>query len=147
MGHLTTILAILVILIVFVDFGHASFILLPKIEVGIYNDIHINKTTPLIVHCASKDDDLGNFTLHPKHENHWVFRPSIWGTTRFSCEFLWGRKHRAFRVFNDHWRDRCNAPDVHDRNLCFWVVRSDGFYFSNTRIDPDLEKKFTWLVS
>ncbi|KAL1158430.1 hypothetical protein V6Z11_A08G223800 [Gossypium hirsutum] len=75
------------------------------------NDLSNNKI--LLVHCKSKDDDLGIHNLIVGTEFNWKFRPRIFGGTLF--------------VF---WEDpslyaKCDYGD------CYWIARDDGIYLKN----------------
>lgn len=124
--------------------GNASG-LQPFFTVRVENDINIDNAPPLRVHCASKDDDLGYHTLGRSVYIHWEFRENFFWSTLFFCHFWWGQKQRAFEVFNSNWHEFCDDPNGrHENNLCFWLVRPDGFYFNNSLINPRFERKFTW---
>lgn len=122
-----------------------GLILQPKFEVRVENDILLEGAAPVTIHCASGDDDLGYHTLDRKVYVKWVFRENLFLTTRFFCHFWWEQKQRAFDVFYSSWSEFCNAPKgTRDRNMCYWVIKPDGFYFSNTAKNPRLERKYTW---
>lgn len=127
---------------------HGGIIVYPKFEVRVLNDINSTKSPPLRIHCASGDDDLGNHTLYYLQNFHWQFRINFWLTTRFFCHFWWDNKQRVFDVFYAGWHEFCEDPDSFDDiNLCYWVVKTDGFYFTNKRqFSPnDIERKYTWM--
>lgn len=115
----------------------------PKVyEVKILNEIHPSYV-PMKIHCASRDDDLGNHTLLYLTNFIWHFRPAVIGSTLFFCHFWWGKKEAVFDVFSEKWSKICETPD---QNLCLWVARIDGIYFTNNLYyeDKDLVKKYTW---
>ncbi|KAL0349986.1 UNVERIFIED_CONTAM: hypothetical protein Sradi_4147800 [Sesamum radiatum] len=68
-------------------------------EVHIVNNLPDN-SSPLFVHCASKDDDLGNHTLRLNDDFNWHFRMNIGLTTLYYCRFLWESKNKICDVFN-----------------------------------------------
>ncbi|KAJ4901786.1 Plant self-incompatibility protein S1 family [Raphanus sativus] len=71
----------------------------------------------LTLHCKSKDNDLGVQTLAPDSSWSFKFTPAFFGTTRFSCNFKWGRESHWFDIYDD---DR----DVGDKQcyLCSWNI-------------------------
>ena len=87
---------------------------------------------PLTAHCRSKDDDIGNHTLKVNEFFSWRFAMNFWGTTRFYCRFIWGRKTTFFDVFKKHLAfEHCGASTSYV-NICYWLVKEDGFYLANT---------------
>lgn len=140
----TSIFVFLMLFNVF-DIGNAG-LALSKYKIIVLNDIIQKNAAPLKVHCQSKDNDLGYHILPFARDLDWSFRANFWATTRFYCHFWWGRKQRAFDVFYDGWSEFCDAPkdSIDNRNYCFWVVRTDGFYFSNRLLNSTLERKYTW---
>jgi hypothetical protein len=53
---------------------------LDKYRAFVYNRLP-NNTNPLVVHCQSKDDDIGFQTLYVDQYISWHFRMNFWGTT------------------------------------------------------------------
>lgn len=109
-----------------------------KYTVFVVNNLPPN-SPPLVLHCASKDDDLGYHTVTTNRQFRFSFcdKPL---STLFFCRFRWNGKDKAFQVFNSSWyQNRCNKNDV-----CYYAVKSDGFYFSN--VYPPVEETFlsTW---
>lgn len=93
-------------------------------------------SAPLELHCASKNDDIGNHTLGIDQEIQWGFCESFFANTLFYCDAQWGSKKSHFNAFKSSWNIRC------DRGSCFWEARSDGFYLSNLKYDPAAYKKY-----
>ncbi|XP_075111211.1 S-protein homolog 2-like [Nicotiana tabacum] len=105
---------------------------IPPISVHIMD--RINATSPqLIFHCASGDDDLGYH--YPKFNQDFMFTFGLhfFVETVFFCHFWWGSEDKAFEVFRDS--GACADHGGLDTSDCFWIVKSDGFYFTN--VDPD----------
>lgn len=100
-------------------------------------DVHIrsnlpSNSEPLLVHCESKDDDLGNHTLTTDQEFHFHFceRPF---TTLFHCHLQWGKKGNSFEAYNAKWHGNpCHGSD------CVWVAKTDGIYLG-------IDKRYDWL--
>ncbi|KAL0456853.1 UNVERIFIED_CONTAM: S-protein5 [Sesamum latifolium] len=113
------------------------------IKVKILNEINNPINLFVKVHCASKDDELGTHLLYYYQTFSWRFRANMLGTTRYFCHFWWNGKQNAFDVFFSNWSSIC---DNRNGNLCEWVVRGDGFYFTNVEsfLPMDLVKKYPW---
>lgn len=129
---------IFLILCIIVETGYAGIVILPKYKIMIYNKI---RNSSVGVHCRSSDDDLGYHKLRPFQSINWSFRQNIWFTTRFSCQFSWGRKRRDVNVFDSKLSKSCHSRSG---NLCFWSIRPDGFYLSNTIYMKDHYRVYTW---
>lgn len=120
----------------------------PQYEVRVLN--YINPHSPMRIHCASGDDELGYHTLYYDQSFHWHFRGNLFGRTLFFCRFWWNNKQKAFHVFDKDLHKSCfntTSGDDHDPlNLCSWVVKADGFYFTNTFTwrEQDLQFKYSW---
>lgn len=96
------------------------------------------------IHCRSKDDDLGTQFLYPGPEGfHWHFKENLVQTTKFKCEFVRNLKAKTFNVFeSDVLSRKCRGRG----DICYWLVREDGFYFANY-INPfpyDLKFMYSW---
>ncbi|KAL8268028.1 hypothetical protein R6Q59_001826 [Mikania micrantha] len=95
-------------------------------QVNIKSDI-INED--VILHCKSKDDDLGSHVLRsPNVEYQWSFCQSFGGSTLFYCHFVWKNFERTFDVFNKKLAIWC-FEERREGNRCNWEIRVDGFYF------------------
>ncbi|KAL9140406.1 hypothetical protein ABFS82_14G035400 [Erythranthe guttata] len=106
-----------------------------KYEVGVSDDLPANSNS-LVVHCASKDDDLGRRTISHGQSFNWSFHSNFFQSTLYFCHFWWGpHKQRAFVVYDDTWEE------LHDVNN--YVVKSDGFYVNYGNADP-LIKIHSW---
>ncbi|XP_022895219.1 S-protein homolog 2-like [Olea europaea var. sylvestris] len=106
-----------------------------KYSVYVFNNLPPQSL--LMLHCASKDDDLGNHTLTYSREFDWEFCDSLFGNTLFFCTLGWGSKKQSFDVFNSKWGKReC------DGGASFWLAKSDGIYFQN--LNEQAFKKYDW---
>ncbi|KAM7466301.1 hypothetical protein LguiB_013863 [Lonicera macranthoides] len=118
-----------------------------KTEVHIVNGLPVN-TWWLVFRCQSKDDDLGYQKLLVGQEYYWKFRVNLFGTTLFFCHFYWGDKDKVFDVFKASTHIPDCSPVDEDIPRCYWLVKDDGFYFSNKMGDPadsfDWEKLYSW---
>ncbi|KAI5648333.1 hypothetical protein M9H77_34338 [Catharanthus roseus] len=99
-------------------------------------------------HIFSGDDDLGYHDLKVNEKFRWHFRMSYFGNTKFYAHFWWGNnKERSFAVFDKHLAPICGEVGNATINICWWLVKKDGFYLAN-KIDPapgDLKKMNWWL--
>ncbi|KAM3327900.1 hypothetical protein P3S68_033362 [Capsicum galapagoense] len=104
-------------------------------------------SSQLKVHCASKDNDLGDqFLFSTKKDFTWSFCEDFFNRTLYFCHFWWGTKESTFDVFNDPRNCIHDGPDVEGTTKCVWTVRSDGFYLgyydNNGNFIDDLT--YTW---
>ncbi|KAJ4826901.1 hypothetical protein Tsubulata_006124 [Turnera subulata] len=85
----------------------------------------------LLVHCKSKDDDLGVHTIINGGGYHFTFAPSQWppwGSTLFWCYLAPDDKsHAAFDAF---W-DQKDLWDMTDLWSVVWIIQDDGVYIRN----------------
>ncbi|RAL38500.1 hypothetical protein DM860_002478 [Cuscuta australis] len=99
-----------------------------KKVVHIYDRIPNNNTiqpqTPLLVHCKSKSDDLGTWTMAEGSDHRISFRVNWIGTTLFWCHFVWGSKYQDFTVY-----DADHDAYPFDVNIN-WYVKENGFFRS-----------------
>ncbi|GMI70159.1 hypothetical protein like AT1G04645 [Hibiscus trionum] len=88
-----------------------------KAQVLIYNDL--TPRTDLIVHCKSKNDDLG--VQHIAYGNYYEFdfRPSVLRNTLFHCTFQWNGTTNRFDIY-------VQVRDQLFCDHCVWKVRPDG---------------------
>ncbi|GFP82861.1 hypothetical protein PHJA_000429200 [Phtheirospermum japonicum] len=99
-------------------------------EVHIYSDLPAD-SPPLLVHCASGDDDLGHHTL-TFHQDYSFSFCNIPFTTLFFCNLRWGAKGKSFDAYNARWHgDRCHG------DTCKWAAHPDGLYLMAV-------KQFDW---
>ncbi|XP_038896423.1 S-protein homolog 1-like [Benincasa hispida] len=100
----------------------------------------------MVVHCQSKDDDLGYHHLVNRGDDYqWNFKENFWGTTLFWCKL---EKPNAYVSFESFWpesfkntwlRDRCGT-----QGTCIWTAKDDGIYLRNMPINVD-EFVHKWL--
>ena len=113
-------------------------------DVYVVNNLPDN-TSPLIIHCKSKNNDLGIQHLFQNSGFHWHFRMNFWDSTLYYCGFLWAQKNITFTVFDSGLADHECGRKAKD-DICYWSVQSDGFYIANILNPPagSLKKKQTW---
>ncbi|GAB4843703.1 hypothetical protein Ancab_013668 [Ancistrocladus abbreviatus] len=114
-----------------------------KYDVRIVNGFTNNSSLPLVIWCASKDSDMGGRALQEGDDYSWsletkLFTWIIGDDENIFCTMKWdGRRKKfdAFRVSRDS--HRCSPL-----RLCLWLVKEDGFYFSND--GKNYFKDFSW---
>ncbi|CAI0394826.1 unnamed protein product [Linum tenue] len=90
---------------------------LPTVQVSVYITNQVTRKI-LIVHCRSKDDDLGAHAVAVGSSIHWSFGPNIFGArTVFWCKLAVQDKRISFVAYE---QERVTYGD--------WVVRDDGVY-------------------
>ncbi|OMP09180.1 Plant self-incompatibility S1 [Corchorus olitorius] len=118
----------------------------PTVFIRLRFKVHIlngfaDNVKPLLVHCRSLDDDLGNHTLWKGNEFRFKFLLHLIKTTHFICNFEWAsKKLDDITVFKDE--DHAESGECVDTGNCFWKAAADGLYFSNN--NQNWVKKFDW---
>ncbi|KAI3469898.1 hypothetical protein Pfo_026561 [Paulownia fortunei] len=112
-------------------------------QFGLKYQVHIingfkNHSKPLVVHCRSKQDDLGQHSLQVGQEFMWHFKVRFDGSTLFSCDVKQGKLVKHFDAFNAS----IEGSECAENGRCYWLVAEAGFYFSAD--DFTWEKKFRW---
>lgn len=95
-----------------------------KCKVHVINGFGTNKN-PLVIHCRSKDDDLGEHSLWLKDEFEFKFGVSFILGTRFWCSMQCGAKNRTIDVFGETEYGLCS-----NTGNCFWKPYERGILFS-----------------
>ncbi|KAJ7979695.1 Plant self-incompatibility protein S1 family [Quillaja saponaria] len=94
-------------------------ILPPKQHVHITQDL--GPDVNLMVHCKSKDDDLGVHYLGFRQEYEISFRLTFWGKTLFFCGFNgFDGKLEYFDIYKVKRDGECG--NLH----CRWLIKHDG---------------------
>lgn len=76
--------------------------------------------TPLRLHCQSKNDDLGVHILPKFGSFSFKFKPNVWETTLFFCNFQWTSNGTAL----SKWYDIFQPTDSCTR--CDWEIHPYG---------------------
>ena len=98
-----------------------------------------NNAKPLIIHCHSNDDDLGQHTLWNNQEFRFKFIVHFVKTTHFVCNFNWGSKSlEDITVF----KNAVETKTCKKTGNCYWKALEDGIYFSNK--NQSYLKKYSW---
>ncbi|XP_071722903.1 S-protein homolog 20-like [Rutidosis leptorrhynchoides] len=107
-------------------------------EVRVINGFTNNSSLPLVIWCISQDMDLGGRALQERDDYSWNLKASLWGLYHYQCTMKWDDKRKRFDAFKFP-RDfhRCGPL-----RKCSWLVREDGFYFSNDNVF--WKKDFSW---
>ncbi|KAA0067970.1 hypothetical protein IC582_020086 [Cucumis melo] len=113
---------------------------LPKWRIHVVNGLN-NET--LLVHCKSKDDDLGIHNLVSKGEEfQWTFKVNFFGTTLFWCYL---QKPNFSVSFESFWVEKSH-PWLNSRcfhNDCIWIAKDDAVYLRNNLDNVD-ERIHEW---
>lgn len=81
---------------------------------------------PILVHCESKDSDLGAYPVSPGQNYSWSFSPNIFGMTLYTCEFFWKTFTQKFQAWKGSYYDA--RPPCSVTGPCNYKVTPDGFY-------------------
>ncbi|CAN6893064.1 unnamed protein product [Brassica oleracea var. botrytis] len=73
----------------------------------------------LMVHCKSKDNDLGVHMVADNTDYHFTFQSNLWKSTLFFCSFQWNNQVKQFDIF-DALRDQDECYK------CNWTIKPDG---------------------
>ncbi|XP_012077674.1 self-incompatibility protein S1 [Jatropha curcas] len=108
-------------------------------DVRVINGFTNNSSLPLVIWCSSDVEELGGRALQEGDDFSWSLKTNSWGTTHYLCTIKWDEKRRQFDAFKIP-RDiyRCSLL-----KKCSWLVREDGFYFSNDEVN--WKKDFSWF--
>nr|AFK40358.1 unknown [Lotus japonicus] len=104
--------------------------------VRITNDLKGSGFTQLLVHCGSKDDDLGIHYLQSGQSFQWSFKDNIWGTTLFWCHLGWNSVSQTITAYR-YSDDSCGSQ-------CWRSIRPDGAYFYSAEPFRRWDKKYSW---
>uniref|UniRef100_A0A516IJZ6 S-protein homolog n=1 Tax=Turnera subulata TaxID=218843 RepID=A0A516IJZ6_9ROSI len=99
-----------------------------------------NNDQPMLIHCWSRNDDLGHHTLYIGGDFNFRFGLRIVPpSTHFYCDFKRGEKHLSeVTVFDeDEVLGLCNWTQK-----CYWRGQEDGLFFSND--NSSWKKLYMW---
>ncbi|KAL8051760.1 hypothetical protein ABFX02_06G169600 [Erythranthe guttata] len=103
-----------------------------SIHVVVANSLPPN-SDPLLLHCASKNDDLGFHTVTINQTFSFSFCVIPWATL-FYCDFAWGLKRAHAVVYDVNWKGHSHCGGS---RTCYWEARGDGLYLTGV-------KRFDW---
>lgn len=106
-----------------------GFRIVKQVQVAVANKLSNNKI--LLVHCKSKDDDLGVRNVQINQNFSWIFTPNFWGTTLFWCYVAPdNNSHASFKSYHDDGK-YLNYCKMGSPINCQWVAKDDGIYLTN----------------
>ncbi|KAJ4833368.1 hypothetical protein Tsubulata_040576 [Turnera subulata] len=110
-----------------------------EVEVEILNII-TPEGKDVVIHCKSKDDDLGIKNLGPHQTFSFRFSPNVWGTTLFYCKFTWLGGSGWFNVY-DQGRDqfRCSGQKKYS-----WYITPGGLCLDECAGNPEEKGCYAW---
>lgn len=119
-----------------------SYIQLPGSEWSVVIFNYQKDPIDLVVHCKSKDDDLGEHIIRHGGQYNWSFKENFWRTTLFWCNFWSKYGHASGQVFwpeTQSWlSSRC------ENNICAWVAAGDdGISLANLPT-KEIELIYRW---
>ncbi|KAL3745969.1 hypothetical protein ACJRO7_014983 [Eucalyptus globulus] len=129
-SNLLKLIPLLIVIVLVIPKGNVSA---TKKVVRVQNDLG---EVTLMVHCRSKDDDVGVHYLSNGNYTTWPFGDSLIRTI-FWCTIKWNGEKEDFTVY-DSLRDR-----VRCWLKCWWSVRPDGAYSFNEKTQK-YEKLYAW---
>ncbi|KAM7252095.1 hypothetical protein ACFE04_023978 [Oxalis oulophora] len=100
----------------------------PRLRIEMTNNI--GPGLNLVAHCRSADNDLGPQVLKPKEKYEFSFKPNIWGSTMYYCQFIWDFYVHSFNIYV-YTRDEPVCE-----HECIWEItkkgacRHDGSYMT-----------------
>ncbi|XP_021725307.1 S-protein homolog 1-like [Chenopodium quinoa] len=112
-----------------------------RYNVRVVNGFTNNSSLPLVIWCASPENDMGGRALQEGDDYSWSQTTNflgVGGNTRVFCTLKWDqmrKKFDAFYIYRDSYR--CSPF-----KMCVWMVKEDGFYFSNDGLL--FHKDFSW---
>lgn len=112
--------------------------------IHLVNNLSSNKV--MLVHCKSKDDDLGVHNIPVGQQYDMDIVPNIWGGTLFWCYVASdNNSHASFDAFKDRAEltDFCDSPFT-KHTTCVWNVKDDGIYFVDYLAGGLEELRFKW---
>ena len=110
-------------------------------QVRVVNGFTSNSSLPLVIWCASQDGDIiGGRALQEGDDLAWDATLSFWTTSNpaFTCTMKWDQTRKKFDAFRVHQ----DGPKCGNLRKCSWLVKEDGFYFSNDEFS--WVKDFSW---
>ncbi|CAN1189809.1 S-protein homolog 1 [Linum perenne] len=101
-----------------------NFTLNPYHYVEVWNHLSDPKAS-LLVHCKSKDDDLGVHHIKFNNKYEWRFRDSIFYNTLFWCYLAPSNTHHV--AFDAYRQPGATQNEVRPY-VTVWVARDDGLF-------------------
>ncbi|CAI0453428.1 unnamed protein product [Linum tenue] len=77
----------------------------------------------MLVHCRSKDNDLGVHYVRFNNKYEWGFKPNIWLRTLYWCYLApSGGRYLNFDAYNSKIGERNRDFPI------YWIAKEDGVY-------------------
>lgn len=109
-------------------------------QIRVVNGFTNNSSLPLVIWCASQDGDIGGRALQEGDDYTWETALSFWTSTpSYFCTMKWDQTRKKFEAFKVHQEKK---PRLGSFRKCLWLVKEDGFYFSNDEFN--WVKDFSW---
>ncbi|GAV89135.1 Self-incomp_S1 domain-containing protein, partial [Cephalotus follicularis] len=80
-----------------------------------------NVTSPVTIHCKSRDDDLGWHVISKGNFVKWWFRLNFWETTLYFCGITTQYGGGVYDIYKA-------KRDMKRCHFCNWVVQQDGVH-------------------
>nr|GEY68889.1 S-protein homolog 5-like [Tanacetum cinerariifolium] len=114
-------------------------------QVSVLNGLDNNSSVPLVIWCNNVDDtygDIGGRALQEGDDFSWNIHVTLWkyilSTNVFECTMKWDQKRKKFEAFKLR-RDQSRCGIL---RKCVWLVKEEGFYFSND--EKNWVQEFKW---
>ncbi|CBI33341.3 hypothetical protein VitviT2T_006892 [Vitis vinifera] len=124
--------------IILMSFRQSQFFNGTIYDVRVVNGFTDNSSLVLVIWCSSQHNDLGGRALQAGDDFSWSLKTNLWATTLFHCTMKWDQRRTSFEAFQVQRDSQRCAPF----RTCFWLVKEDGFYFSNDQVN--WKKDFSW---
>ncbi|XVE81443.1 hypothetical protein DITRI_Ditri15bG0064000 [Diplodiscus trichospermus] len=127
------------LVIIFICVYQPQHLMGVEYEVRVINGFTNNSSLALVIWCISDQyGDMGGRALQEGDDFGWRLKTSIWGNSHYYCTMKWDALRRSFYAFKiSRDSQRCGPL-----KKCSWLVKEDGFYFSNDEIN--WKKEFSW---
>ncbi|CAI0394879.1 unnamed protein product [Linum tenue] len=126
--------ALLVATVVLATVIRNSVVVVDAREIQISNQVSLKMA--VIVHCASKDSDLGAHLLGYNDTVSWYFEPNLFGGTLFWCNAAFRDGRLSFVAYDQE-------SDL--TQLQYWVVDEKGAYGRRSSSGPYARFVAQWM--
>ncbi|PIA32591.1 hypothetical protein AQUCO_04400053v1 [Aquilegia coerulea] len=138
--------AVVLILLVILIYGCSSVFSMMLFKKHVYVKNHILPNVEMKLHCASRDDNLGDHLVPYGQDWSWTFyvKPL---STLYWCNLEWvNPSTRGLMTASFHAYDAGHPlKDVNDCDNCVWWAFADGLYHQS-RGDKPIKLKYEWVV-
>ncbi|CAN1813767.1 S-protein homolog 6 [Linum perenne] len=102
----------------------SAFSLWPYKHVHVINELW-KSNRHLYTHCWSKNDDMGSHEVGVGGEYTWRFRPSLLGTTKWTCNVHLNDGRNA--TWDTYWEDLGEGRRELKENI-YWAAQEEGIF-------------------